>query len=702
VLGRAAGYVDDVADGGLAKLVADPRAQAFAAKAWGVPEDEVRLIFATEPDRLVQLVNRESTAMLEELGANARPIIEGFRASRRMSVEEGSGLARRAAVERNLPHSADDLARVQSSAQERLNEIDGLADSTLRAIERGEISVSPTAIRSVKSQVRQARLAVLREADPTDFEAIATAQLRNEGKFAGTTTATQRHVDQRVVSATAVTEIDRLKQHIDRIAAQQRKIAHAAETGSPTADVLSDMSGRLRTHLEDAVVHGKAGTMQAERNALMNRAITARRNLSGASKNLIDASRPLDNADLLTVMRNGGTWRGSTKTENLVDYLDAESDLMRWHLQHSEIDDLTRKAFDEQLAANKSVRGLIDERADMVRKLDVLERWRNMEGNRSVSTSLFSTPGTAVAGLLGGAIGGLPGAALGLLASAATKPYSMTRKMAAILARTNGSEKRAMQALSGVMRRLGSGVEAAGSVARGGITGIERAAPHFTGDRRARLEAIRAAAVRMAANPGLLAEQQRRLTIDLDEDAPRLAQQIAAKTAIAVQYLADNAPVGYDPDPLQRGKVPPMIDPIELDAYERRVEAVFDPNETLARIGTGTLTEEHLDALSTVWPAKFDAAQKAIFEAVAKTEGPIDLDVATQLSALWNAPVDPTLELAPGIAMAFAGGQAITAQQAQQQMPGAKPSKPAKPPKLELNPGAYDTSMDAATKASQA
>jgi len=362
------------------------------------------------------------------------------------------------------------------------------------------------------------------------------------------------------------------------------------------------------------------------------------------------------------------------------------------------LDDAAKKAIDEQLAANKSVRGLIDERADMVRKLDVLERWRNMEGNRSVSTSLFSTPGTAVAGLLGGAIGGLPGAALGLLASAATKPYSMTRKMAAILSRTNGSERRTMQALGGILKRLGSGAaEGARAAGRGGVAAAERGAPHFTGDRLARLSSIRAAAVRLAANPGLLAEQQRRLTIDLDDDMPRLAQAVALKSAKAVQYLADNAPAGYDPDPLQRGTEPLMIDPIDLDSYERRVEAVLDPNGTLARLGNGTLTEEHLDALHEVWPAKFDEAQKLIFEAVAQHKGPIDLDVATQLSALWNAPVDPTLDLAGGISMAFAG-----APPQPPAGPGApKQGKPSKPPEIKLDPGTYDTAMNAATKASR-
>jgi hypothetical protein len=253
-----------------------------------------------------------------------------------------------------------------------------------------------------------------------------------------------------------------------------------------------------------------------------------------------------------------------------------------------------------------------------------------------------------------------------------------------------------------VLKRLGSGAKAAGRVAgelgagaaRGVGEALKRVAPIAGADRVARMETVRATAARLASDPSLLADEQRKMTIDLDEAAPRLAKAIALKTNVAAQFLASKAPPAYAPP---MSKAPPMIDPIALETYSRYVEAVTDPIATLARVSDGTLTTEHVEALRAVWPEMYAEAQRRVFAAVAGYDKELPLDVATQLSVLFDAPVDPLLELSPGIQASFASG-AMQAQ-AQQQAMGGKPSKP---DKAEIDTARYDSPMDAATKASHA
>lgn len=677
VLGRASGMADDIGDRGLAAILANPTARQRWAQLNNLDlreVDEIADDLIARPDEIHRYLT-QANQVTEELAGGLRPTIEGFRKARKIAIAEGSGGGRMRDVSRHLPDDLDALARIPSAATRQLDDLEAKLAGAMRAHDGGLLELSAADVRSVRAMVQEARVEM-------------SAAARNaSGKTGARQVATVSH-----------NALDRLKQDIDGLVHRSSTVA-PSRASQNTLDLLKPAASSLRGHLEDAATYGEAGARQATRNQLMSAAIGKHRDLGdSASRKLLDRYKPVDNADLLHVVRNSGRFAGATKTELFEDAIQAEVDYLEWAAKNLDLDDGTRAAIREQTSAARDVAKTFEAQRTKVRKLDILERWRVSQNSRSPSDTIFSGPGPMLAGLGGYALGGVPGAMLGGALGMLTKPHTMTRKMAAILARSNGSQAESMKAIGGVLRRLGRGAaDVGGSAGRGAAEVAKRTLPQLGPDRSSRLGSVRDTAQRLAGNPGLLADALRKLTIDLDDDAPHLSAAVAAKAGAAVTYLAQHAPAGYDPDP-RRGREPVMIDPIDLEIYERRVEGTTQPYRTLARISDGTLTAEHVEALKAVWPAEYDAAKTEIFAAVAAYSRELPLDVATQLSTLWEAPVDPTLELAGGIALAFAGTQPQ-----QPGMPGApQGGKTSKPPKLELDAGSYATPMDAATKASQA
>lgn len=670
VLGRAVGAVDDLGDRGLAGLLANPRARERFASFNNLDIGDVNSIaddLVSRPDELHRYITQASS-VTEDLASNLRPVVEGWRSARKIAIHEGSGAARLRDVARHLPSSTDDLARIAEQSAKKLDAIEARLLSEDAAITGGTSSANRPFINNALMLTRRARERI---------SAVANSSERGGA---------------RRLAAVAHGEIDGLSQGLRELRSGASSVARSFESKG-TLDVLAPIHDDVRTFLSDAKLFGEAGTRHAERNSLMARAIKAQKDAGNtASGRLLDRDAILDNADLLTTVRNSGRFAGATKTELFEDAIKAENDYLEWMVRNGEIDDATRGAIREQLGASKRVGQVFEQQRDKVRKLDILEKWRQMEGNRSPSIGMLSTAGPAMLGAVGLGLGGPIGGAIGAAAGMATKPYTLTRKMAAILAKSNAGEASTMKAIGGIAKRIGEGASA---TARGAGKAISSAAPQAGragADRPAIAASTRDRAQLLASNPGLLAAEMQTLTQDMEDEAPRLAKAIAMKASQAVSYLASHAPTSYTP-PMSRAK--PLMDPVDLEIYSRRIEAVTTPFRTLERIDTGTLTTEHVDALKTVWPEIYADAQRQLFDAAAVAADDLTLSAATSLSVLWQVPVDPTLPLAAGIMASMAPPAGMTEPGGPQPKPQQKGSEAPK-----INSDSYDTQTQSLGKMS--
>ena len=661
ILGRASGAVDDLGDAGLASILRSPTVRKHVASFNNLDPSDLN---RTWDDMLDNPVDFHRAAVdparyTEEIAASVRPEVEGWRAARKIAVTEGSGAARMRDVSRHLPTSTDDLARIAEQSAKKLDAIEARLLSEDAAIAGGTSSANRPFINNAVMLTRRARERI---------SAVANAP--------GSTP--------KRIATVAHGEIDDLSQGLRELRQGAGSVARSFESKG-TLDVIAPLHDDVREFLSDARLFGDAGTRHAERNVLMARAIKAQKDAgNSASGRLLDRDSIVDNADLLSTVRNSGRFAGATKTELFEDAIKAENDYLDWMVRNGDIDDATKATIREQLGAGKRISEAFEKQRQKVRSLDTLNMWKTMETNASVSSGIFSNFGPAVLGAVGLGLGGPIGAAAGALAGMAFKPHALTRKMAAILARSKTGEAGTMKAIGGIMKRVGEGTAAA---ARGGGRVVSRAAPQVgrkggdAVDRKAVAASTRDRAQLLATNPGLLAAEMQTLTQDMEDEAPRLAKAIAMKASQAVGYLAQHAPASYTP-PMSR-KAKPLMDPIELELYSRRIEAVTRPFDALARIDTGTLTSEHVDALKNVWPEIYADVRRQLFDAVAVSPDDLTLSAATSLSVLWGIPIDPTLPLAAGMILSLT--PPAGAQQGGPQPQGKGGKAP------ELDAGLYDT-----------
>lgn len=694
VLGKAGGMVDELGDKGLASILANPGAREKFAALNHLDIADVNLI----ADELVSnptAINRyltEASAVTEDLAADLRPAIESLRAARRVAIAEGSGAGRLRDVGRHLPSGTDDLARIPDLAKAQLDNIEAGIRKELDVVARArelDSNVLPHVdvndLRQVLAEINEARIAM-------------SASARSANNRGGA----------RQVAAASVTALDDLKRGIDRLRVQGRGLA-PTRASQNTSEILDRHAGALRTHLEDATIHGQAGVRHATRNRLMSAAIAAEKRTRGtASGRLLARDSIVDNADLLSTVRNSGRFAGATKTELFEDAVQAEAEYIEWALRNLDLDktegalpslpdfgtrDVSgtgglREQLVEQLDALRSIPRVFEGQRAKVRTLDVLEKWRNAEGNRSVSIGIGSGLAPALLGAAGFGVGGIPGAIVGGALGMLTKPYTMTRKLAAIQARIGKAQGARQKAIADFIVGAGkTAVAAVGAAARATGRAATRGTVLAAGASSGRREQLDTATKRLsllASNPAELAAEIRRMTQDLDDVAPLLAGAVTKKVTLAATFLASKAPATYKAPWSTR---PPLVDPVEEAKFEKYLEAVSRPMDAIARLSHGTFTREHAEAIRVVYPAEYMDLQREAIERLAKMqergESP-SLSTMTTLSILFDTPGDPTLPQATAIAASLTPSAAEQARE--QGLPA-----PTKPTKVDIDTDRYSS-----------
>jgi hypothetical protein len=330
-----------------------------------------------------------------------------------------------------------------------------------------------------------------------------------------------------------------------------------------------------------------------------------------------------------------------------------------------------RKGIDDVRGALK-YRSSVSEAAADAAQLRALE-----DGAGGMAREGLKIGGRAVGSVLGGLSFG--GAALGELAGqvlgAATRPAAAIRTIA-----------RARGAIDAVRARQGAAVEAFGVLAEGVVRGARgagqaaRRVPAAVARQEARtrragtLETLGRVQA-LAADPGKLAGDIGPAVVHLRAAAPNVAGSVIAGAARAAAYLAAVAPPVVRPT--FAGDVA-MVDPFALDAWQRRVDVVSDPNAALDKLGAGTLAKEEAETLAAVYPARWREVQQQLLEAVgarSRTGKPVSFEARTQLSVLGGLVLDDSM-------------RPLDYAQIQQSMVVEPPHPAAPPPRSQIKPTA--------------
>ena len=134
---------------------------------------------------------------------------------------------------------------------------------------------------------------------------------------------------------------------------------------------------------------------------------------------------------------------------------------------------------------------------------------------------------------------------------------------------------------------------------------------------------------------------------ELFEAAPGVARERMLTAARAVAFLQSVAPVTYKPS--FTGGVE-LVDPVELDRYERHVEGALDPYGTMERLPQGTFTIEHATAMRVVWPQLYQRMQMGALEEIGEREAmgrPVSYRARVHLGILLQMPLDDSMR--PGL-----------------------------------------------------
>lgn len=403
---------------------------------------------------------------------------------------------------------------------------------------------------------------------------------------------------------------------------------------------MADFRNAAKVHVTDPLVYGKAGKLHAEDISVWSEAMDAERILAKKSPSLAKLlSKDVLGADLqplvtLAAQRSGHKVRSDALDLLFEKRMKAIDTLERNHDLSPEV----KSSIKEFKKLHKQMQDTFEKTADTARKVDVLTKIRQTGETNFSPSSLGS--GVLASGL-GYGVGGPIGAAVGGALSLASRPAQMLRTGATVLDMINGVKLGESGVLAGISRMIDGTTKAVKKtpVRRSLIYGAVKASRND--NRKEKLLQTRNQVLEYAKDPALLAENLSGDGIhDVDPDLANMRAFVAAK---AVAFLHSVAPMTYKP-PFQGGAE--LVDPVQLDQYERYLEAVVDPINTMGRISEGTFTLEHAKALKAVYPSLYQYMQHEALDEVGRREQmgrPMTFKSRMMLGLFLELPLDPSM-----------------------------------------------------------
>ncbi|MEM6533889.1 MAG: hypothetical protein AAF654_14810 [Myxococcota bacterium] len=148
----------------------------------------------------------------------------------------------------------------------------------------------------------------------------------------------------------------------------------------------------------------------------------------------------------------------------------------------------------------------------------------------------------------------------------------------------------------------------------------------------------------LAANPEKL---QARLSKNLDavtNAAPKIGAHLAMTATKATQFLASKAPKKEMFPGVVAGQVEGLgPSSLEMAEFERYVEAVEDPVSVIESVGEGTVTDEGVEVLKTVYPEMYATVVERLLQDYDKIQL-LPYEQRLNLSILFDQPFDYSME----------------------------------------------------------
>jgi hypothetical protein len=176
------------------------------------------------------------------------------------------------------------------------------------------------------------------------------------------------------------------------------------------------------------------------------------------------------------------------------------------------------------------------------------------------------------------------------------------------------------------------------------------------------------------------------------EDAPGIQAAASAQLTKVADFLQSKMPQ----DPMAGETAlfnQPYWEPsdYELAKFQRYVDAAENPITVLEHMAAGSVTPEEIETLQTLYPQMYDRLQKQVLNAIMKPDVVMSYDQRLMLAAIFDTPVDPTLQ--PHMMGAL---QQTFAQRKQAPQQGAQPQAP-RSIRIDLNPQATQTEVSRVT-----
>lgn len=484
-------------------------------------------------------------------------------------------------------------------------------------------------------------------------------------------------------AAVAMNTVNRMKQDLQNTkmfyanlppsGGNEKLAAQMANTG------FDGIQEKARQFLENPQVWGKAGDLQKGYNAAIHNWLGPTRTFYNETLMKDLARRSWDGGPVRTVLDEKarswlgtlGTGQGKTREAAIREYISGLKDVSEAAAKHMDLDPATLHAATEN--ATKAL-AVIDELKGSIGAANQLRMIKASEGGAGLSN-------VAMAAMTGAPVGAADvGRAAAQRLGISFEPGSMAIQAAQL--RTAAARK--MIQTEEITKQLIAPVQKALSPSKS----IKIPGAGFVGAAASTKEAIDSRYRRVAEQLATYQAQPDKLLEDATQHLgpampsfPQTTASITATTQRAVSFLSSKVPA-----PLQRGGgftplKPSAVSDTDKARFLRYVDAVDDPIGILKKVGNGSITDEHVQAVRAVYPSIFSAMQRVIAETVTTTKADAPYQIRLRMQKLFDVPIDPTMSPDFGKFMqaaATAGAAETQASQAARRPKGGKAPNVAK------------------------
>ena len=454
--------------------------------------------------------------------------------------------------------------------------------------------------------------------------------------------------------------MDTAKRDIGKHVQKLRRSTMKDSAWRQTYEALRDSEGgvyrNLKTHLENEQLYGDAAQIQQAINAKWTNHLGQEN-----YRNSFAVKMGSDNFDDVYVANDTkfrSFVRDLTSTDSndyryITHHVRSKKELIDEIAKHYDLDDQVRKSVQESgKAAEDFMKALNEAQTDVV----AINQLRELEQLSSAKV-LGAAGGAGIGYLVGEEEGALVGAVLGGLA----RPGQAIRQLATLERINKSAGGKIKAAVRGMLRAgQGTGKAASETAEQTVFTEYMSRARRATApvsvktvqlgekrkDERSRAAAFknrRAELAELITNPDLASRRVTEALLPLQDAAPETTRALADKTIGAAQFLYEKMP--KPPPSVEQSLTPKAWRPTEAEIvrWERYLRAVEDPQSVLRNLSRGTISQEEVETMQTIYPKLHLGVVEALNENLAELQRELPRKTRTQLSLWFGVPVDATL-----------------------------------------------------------